>query len=53
MKPSEILKISDDYTAYCFDEACYYISVKIKNGETPTFRKKYSSFTEMYNNILQ
>ena len=25
--------ISDPYTAFCFDEACYFIEVKIKDME--------------------
>ena len=28
--PSEILRIKDEYTAFCFDEACLYISNQIE-----------------------
>ncbi|WP_250673540.1 hypothetical protein LZ906_007860 [Paraclostridium ghonii] len=30
--PSEILRIDDEYTAFCFDEACMYISNELENG---------------------
>lgn len=33
--PSEIAKIEDEYTAFCFDEACMYISNEIEKGNTP------------------
>lgn len=29
--PSEILRIKDEYTAFCFDEVCLFISTKIEN----------------------
>lgn len=35
--PSEIIKIDDEYTAFCFDEACAYIMGKIDAGENPVF----------------
>jgi hypothetical protein len=37
--PSQILRIEDDYTAYCFDEACALIMSKIDNDEKPKFKK--------------
>ena len=37
--PSQILRIEDDYTAYCFDEACALIMFKIDNDEKPKFKK--------------
>lgn len=41
VRPSSLLGIvDDDYTAYCFDEACAYISSKIKKDEKPVFKKK-------------
>lgn len=46
--PSEIIKIKDEYTAYCFDEACCYIRNKLDNGEQPSFRVKYKSFSDLY-----
>lgn len=56
-RPSEIIFLKDEYTSYCFDEACAYIISKMKDGEMPTFSKKeegnletkhYSSLKEMY-----
>lgn len=49
-RPSSLFDIEDPYTAFCFDEACAYISAKIKNGEEPKFKVKYSSFSDMYKN---
>ncbi|WP_057560607.1 hypothetical protein [Paraclostridium sordellii] len=37
--PSEILKIEDEYTAFCFDEACMYISNEIDNGKKPRWEE--------------
>jgi len=39
-RPSEIMGAEDEYTAFCFDEACAYILHKMtgdgkKKGETP------------------
>ena len=36
-RPSEILNIEDDYLAFCFDEACMYITQQIKDDKTPRF----------------
>lgn len=36
-RPSNILGIDDEYTSFCFDEACAYIMSKIDNGENPKF----------------
>lgn len=52
--PSEILRIDDEYTAFCFDEASANIMAHIQSGEEPIWieeRKEqhYSSFTEMMN----
>lgn len=33
--PSEILKIEDEYMAFCFDEACMYISNELEQGNKP------------------
>lgn len=53
--PSEILHIDDEYTAFCFDEACCQILIHLENGEKPTYieRKKeepkeYKGFTDFY-----
>lgn len=34
-RPSELLEISDAYTAFCFDEACALIIKHLKDGEKP------------------
>lgn len=39
VRPSELVGISDDYWAYCFDEACANIIVRLKNEETPRFEE--------------
>ena len=33
--PSEVMSIKDEYTAYCFNEACINVLMRIKNKETP------------------
>jgi hypothetical protein len=35
--PSEVLRIKDEYTSFCFDEACMYIIEKLENKEEPRF----------------
>lgn len=58
VRPSTLLFISDEYTAFCFDEACGYIQAKILNKEEPEFKRKesetgmhYSSFSELAKQI--
>ena len=55
--PSEIMGIEDDYTAFCFNEACSIISVKLHNEEKPVYReqkqegeqkKVYHNFSDFY-----
>lgn len=58
--PSEILYLNDEYVAFCFNEACFYIKVQIDKGETPVFKyndegkenRHYTSFSQMYDSIL-
>lgn len=50
-KPSEILSISEEYDAYCFNEACAYISAKMDEGEQPIFKRKVGSFTDIYKDL--
>lgn len=40
--------IDDEYTAYCFDEACSYIVSKILDGEEPKFTVEYKSVRDIY-----
>lgn len=39
IRPSKIAGIEDTYIAYCFDEACAYIQIRIDNEEKPVFDK--------------
>ena len=33
LRPSEIINISDEYTSFCFDEACLYIIQMIEETD--------------------
>lgn len=46
--PSELMSIEDDYTAYCLNEACAYILGELEAGSEIQFKKKYSSFSQLY-----
>ena len=52
-RPSTLLVLSG-YEAYCFDEACAYIRMKMEDGEKPQFvndkvkNKHFKSASEMY-----
>lgn len=48
--PSELLNLEDEYTAFCFDEACGLILDKLESGEEIRFQQKFSSFSELYAN---
>jgi hypothetical protein len=52
-RPSEILKIEEEFVAYCFDEVCAFIIAKKESGESPKFIKevKKSSFSEFYSGL--
>lgn len=59
--PSEIMHIADEYTAFCFDEACAYILMKLEKGDTPYWqnsddemkqmKQEYHSFTDFYRDV--
>lgn len=50
--PSEILNIKDDdYTAYCLNEACAFIILKMQNKEEPQFEKEYHTFSQLYDSL--
>lgn len=36
-RPSQILQIKDEYTAFCFDEACDYMIGELENKKRPHF----------------
>jgi len=46
--PSELMSIEDEYTAYCFNEACAVILGNLEAGEEIHFEKRYASFSELY-----
>ena len=50
-KPSDVLYIPDGYEAFCFNEACEYITRRLEDGEEPKFKKKFSSFADMYGDL--
>jgi hypothetical protein len=49
--PSEILNIEDEYTSYCFDEACLFIRMNLEQGKEIKFKKEYKSFSDIYKNL--
>ena len=57
-RPSELMGIKDEYTAFCFDEACAFIIAQIKDGKEPIVRvendkmvyNKPSDLYRKYNN---
>lgn len=59
VRPSTILNLEDEYTSYCFDEACAIIISKIKDGENPVFKKRdgnierphYNRMSDLYNSM--
>ena len=40
--------IDDPYLAFCFDEACDYITGRIKEGDDPVYMTKAKSFHDFY-----
>nr|DAP78571.1 MAG TPA: hypothetical protein [Caudoviricetes sp.] len=40
--------IDDEYTAFCFDEACNYILNRIRDGETPVYEVETNSMSDFY-----
>lgn len=53
--PSVLMNIEDSYTAFCFNEACALIRLKIDSGETPVYQEmnktkqnNYSNFEDFY-----
>ena len=47
-RPSLLLDVEDCYTAYCFDEACFYILRQLEDKKEPRFRSKHTSFSDLY-----
>lgn len=54
-RPSSFFKDMDEYTAYCFDEACALIAIKMQDGEKPSFEKKvkghFKNFSDYYSQL--
>lgn len=48
MLPSKILNIKDEYTAFCFNQACAYIRDMKENGAEPIERRVCTSFSDLY-----
>lgn len=48
VRPSTLFDIGDPYTAFCFDEACAWITSQLEEGKEPQFRRKVKSFKELY-----
>lgn len=60
-KPSDVMNITDEYTAFCLDEACCLIAMNIQSKEKPHYKtfdkaktngkkaKHYNNFKEFYN----
>lgn len=54
--PSQVMGIEDEYTAFCFDEACAFIVSKLQNKEEPIInfdagssgKKVYSKPSDFY-----
>lgn len=59
--PSQVLSIQDEYTAFCFNEACACILMHLMNDEKPHYietgggieekPKEYASMEEFYKDI--
>lgn len=45
MLPSQIIGIEDNYTAFCFNEACAYILSELQDGKEIIRKEEKSSFT--------
>ena len=55
--PSDVLSIEDSYTAFCFNEACCYITFQLQNDMKPQYKvikenkaekKEYKNFKDFY-----
>ena len=50
-RPSDLLQVEEEYAAWCLDEACLFVKMKIDEGEEPVFKKKYTSFSSIYGDL--
>lgn len=51
--PSEIARIYDEYTAFCFDEACEYIISQLQQDKKPKWKEDCSTKEKIRNDNLQ
>lgn len=61
VRPSNLLGLTVEYDAYCFDEAVAYIISRIKDGEKPDFsvkdnkgtieKPRYSKMSDLYKSL--
>lgn len=52
-RPSVLLGLREEYEAYCFDEACAYIKMRMQEGAEPVFKKqgkpkRYKTASDLY-----
>lgn len=47
-RPSQLMAITDPYTAYCLDEACAYIMKELEDGKEIVRRTHYSKPSDLY-----
>lgn len=40
--PSDLIYIKDEYTAFCFNEACALIRARLDKKEVPVFKERES-----------
>ncbi len=54
-QPSQIMGIEDSYTAFCFDEACMYISHELdkEQGRRPSWADKRSRQDEDNGGLIE
>jgi hypothetical protein len=52
-RPSTLMGVEDEYTAYCLDEACAHITARMDSGENPVFESHYTRFSDMYRELKQ
>ena len=55
-RPSTLLNLQNEYDAYCFDEACAYIQLQLKEGKEPVFeedkkQKHFKKASDLYKNL--
>lgn len=48
VRVSTFFDITDEYTAFCLDEACAYIYSELEQGHEPHYKVKAKSFSDFY-----